>query len=62
MYCTLYMTQAYLRTIVKTCMLIPHKRRDYVQTVNYVTSTINQQMHLYNFHLKHFKTFKTTPT
>jgi len=27
-----------------------------------VTSTINQQMHLYNFHLKHFKTLKTTPT
>ena len=26
------------------------------------TSTINQQMHLYNFHLKHFKTLKTTPT
>jgi len=27
-----------------------------------ITSTINQQMHLYNFHLKHFKTLKTTPT
>jgi len=26
------------------------------------TSTINQQMHLYKFHLKHFKTLKTTPT
>jgi len=26
------------------------------------TSTINQQMHIYNFHLKHFKTLKTTPT
>jgi len=26
------------------------------------TSTINQQMRLYNFHLKHFKTLKTTPT
>ena len=29
---------------------------------SYVTSTINQQMHLFNFHLKHFKTLKTTPT
>ena len=27
-----------------------------------ITSTINQQMHLYNFRLKHFKTLKTTPT
>jgi len=27
-----------------------------------ITSTINQQMHLYNFHLKNFKTLKTTPT
>ena len=27
-----------------------------------ITSTINQQMHLYNFHLKRFKTLKTTPT
>jgi len=27
-----------------------------------ITSTINQQMNLYNFHLKHFKTLKTTPT
>jgi len=27
-----------------------------------ITSTINQQMHLYNFHLKHIKTLKTTPT
>ena len=27
-----------------------------------ITSNINQQMHLYNFHLKHFKTLKTTPT
>ena len=27
-----------------------------------ITLTINQQMHLYNFHLKHFKTLKTTPT
>jgi len=26
------------------------------------TSDINQQMHIYNFHLKHFKTRKTTPT
>ena len=26
-----------------------------------VTSNINQQMHLYTFHLKHFKTHKTTP-
>jgi len=26
------------------------------------TSTINQQMHLYSFHLKQFKTLKTTPT
>ena len=25
------------------------------------TSTINLQMHLHNFHLKHFKTFKATP-
>jgi len=25
------------------------------------TSNINQQMHLYNFHLKHFKIHKTTP-
>ena len=25
-------------------------------------STINQQMYLYNFHSKHFKTLKTTPT
>jgi len=23
-----------------------------------ITSTINQQMHLYNYHLKHFKTLK----
>ena len=28
----------------------------------YYTSNINQQMHLYDFHLKHFKTHKTTPT
>jgi len=27
-----------------------------------ITSTINQQMRLYNFHLKHFKILKTTPT
>jgi len=27
-----------------------------------ITSTINQQMHLYNFHLKYFKTLKTTAT
>jgi len=27
-----------------------------------ITSTINQQMHPHNFHLKHFKTLKTTPT
>ena len=27
-----------------------------------ITSTINQQMHLHNFHLKHFKTLKSTPT
>jgi len=27
-----------------------------------VTSTINQKMHLHNFHLKHFKTLKTTST
>jgi len=27
-----------------------------------ITSTLNQQMHLYNFHLQHFKTLKTTPT
>jgi len=27
-----------------------------------ITSNINQQMHLYDFHLKHFKTLKTTPT
>jgi len=27
-----------------------------------ITSTINQQMHLYNFHLKRFETLKTTPT
>jgi len=27
-----------------------------------VTSTINQQIHLYNFNLKHFKILKTTPT
>jgi len=27
-----------------------------------VTPTINQQMHLYNFHLKHFKILNTTPT
>jgi len=27
-----------------------------------ITSTINQQMNLYNFHLKYFKTLKTTPT
>jgi len=27
-----------------------------------ITSTINQQVHLYNFHLKRFKTLKTTPT
>jgi len=26
------------------------------------TTNINQQMHLYDFHLKHFKTLKTTPT
>ena len=30
--------------------------------VELTTSTINQQMHLYNFHLKHFKTLETTPT
>jgi len=27
-----------------------------------ITSSINQQMHLYNFHLKHYKTLKPTPT
>jgi len=27
-----------------------------------ITSTINQQMHLYNFHLEHFNRLKTTPT
>jgi len=27
-----------------------------------ITSNINQQMHLYNFHLKHFKAHKITPT
>ena len=27
-----------------------------------ITSTIKQQIHLYNFHLKHCKTLKTTPT
>jgi len=27
-----------------------------------ITSTINQQMHLYNFHLKRFKTLQTTLT
>jgi len=27
-----------------------------------ITSTINQKMHLYYFHLKHFKTLKTTST
>jgi len=41
----------------------------YITTMNLIvapcisySSTINQQMHLYNFHLKHFKTLKTTPT
>jgi len=32
------------------------------RVIIYFTSTINQQMHLHNFHLKHFKTLKTTPT
>jgi len=27
--------------------------------LDYYASTINQQMHPYNFHLKHFKTLKT---
>jgi len=36
-------------------------RRTTASTPN-LTSTINQQMHLYNFQLKHFKTLKTTPT
>jgi len=27
-----------------------------------ITSTIDQQMHLYDFHLKHFKTLQTPPT
>ena len=26
-----------------------------------ITSTIKQELHLHNFHLKHFKTLKTTP-
>jgi len=58
-----------------TCITLPVSKRKFsiiLQTnIHYyiqatfrellISSTINQQMHLYNFHLKHFKTLKTTP-
>ena len=32
------------------------------QAATIYSLTINQEIHLYNFHLEHFKTLKTTPT
>ena len=59
---TFYLTQAYLRTLVKTYMLIPHKRTDYVQTVSYVFGLSSPSWRRHTLALSHTHTYTHTHT